>query len=42
MVPFKPEDANMMEIAGLRVGESVPIEQSRQILVNSFFVFFLQ
>ena len=42
IVPFKPEDANMMEVAGLRVGERVPIEQSRQILVNTFFVFFLQ
>ena len=40
MVPFKPKEANMMEVAGLRVGERVPIEQSRQILVNTFFVFF--
>ena len=33
MVAFKPEVANVMEVADLRVGDRVPIDRSRQILV---------
>ena len=36
MVPFKPNEANKMEVVGLRVGERVPVQQSRQILVTVF------
>ena len=33
MVAFKSEVANVMEVADLRVGDRVPIDRSRQILV---------
>ena len=32
-MPFSPEETSIMEVAGLKVGERVPIERSRQILV---------
>ena len=41
VVPFKPEEANMMEVVGLNVGETVPIQQSRQILVPIFLYLFI-
>ena len=33
MVPFSPEEEGIMEVAGLKVSEWIPIELSRQILV---------
>ena len=41
VVPFKAKEANLMELVGLRVGERVPSEKSRQILVPHSLIYSL-